>query len=176
MKLYLLRHGETNYNRLGLCNDDPRRDVRLTDTGIAQAQAASQRLRDAPLQRIITSELPRTRQTADIINRNHQLPIEATALLNDIRTGFDGKRVSDYFAAIARDPLHARTNGGESLLDHKARVICFIEWLKTQPQDCVLVVAHEETLRVFEAWARTLPDADLRTLHFPNCALQQYRL
>jgi broad specificity phosphatase PhoE len=176
MKLYLLRHGETNYNRLGLCNDDPRRDVHLTDTGVAQAQAASEQLRDAPLQRIITSELPRTRETAAIINRYHGVPIEGNALLNDIRSGFDGRPVSDYFAATAHDPLHARANGGESLLDYKARVMRFIEWLKLQPQACVLVVAHEETLRVFEAWFRTLPDSDLRTLHFANCAMQQYRL
>jgi broad specificity phosphatase PhoE len=176
MKLYVLRHGETNYNRLGLCNDDPRRDVYLTDTGIAQAEAASQQLRNTPLQRIITSELPRTRQTAAIINRYHHVPIEANALLNDIRTGFDGKPVSDYFAATAHDPLHTRANGGESLLDYKARVMRFMEWLKKQPQDCVLVVAHEETLRVFEARFSVVSDADLRSLHFANCAVQQYRL
>jgi len=176
MQLYLLRHGETNYNRLGPCNDDPRRDVHLTGSGIAQAEAAAQQLRDTPVQRIITSELPRTRHTAEIINRYHGVPIEASALLNDICSGFDGKPVSDYFAATAHDPLHARINGGESLLDYKARVMRFMEWLKTQPQDCVLVVAHEETLRVFEAWFRALPDADLRTLHFANCAVQQYWL
>ena len=37
MKLYCMRHGETDYNRLGLCNDDPAVDVCLTDTGILQA-------------------------------------------------------------------------------------------------------------------------------------------
>jgi probable phosphoglycerate mutase len=176
MKLYVLRHGETNYNRLGLCNDDPRRDVHLTATGIAQAEAAARQLRDAPLQRIISSELPRARQTAEIINRCHGVPVDANALLNDIRSGFDGQPVTGYFAAIAHDPLHARANGGESLLDYKARVTRFIEWLKTQPQDCLLVVAHEETLRVFEAWFRGVADSDLRKLQFANCALQHYLL
>lgn len=176
MKLYVLRHGETSYNRLRLCNDDPNRDVHLTDAGIAQAQAAAQQLRDTPLQRILTSQLPRTRQTAEIINRYHRVPVEPHALLNDIRSGFDGQPVSDYFAAIAHDPLHARANGGESLLDYKARVMRFIEWLKMQPQDCVLVVAHEETLRVFAAWCRGVPDSGLRNLQFANCALQRYRL
>jgi probable phosphoglycerate mutase len=95
---------------------------------------------------------------------------------DDPVTGFDGKPVSDYFAATAHDPLHTRANGGESLLDYKARVMRFMEWLKTQPQDCVLVVAHEETLRVFEARFSVVPDADLRSLHFANCAVQQYRL
>jgi alpha-ribazole phosphatase len=79
MKLYCLRHGETNYNRLGLCNDDPARDVHLTPEGTRQAQAAALRLRAAPLERIIiTSELPRTWQTADIINRDHRVPLKSS--------------------------------------------------------------------------------------------------
>jgi len=176
MQLYVMRHGETQYNRLGLCNDDPRRDVRLTATGVAQAEAAARRLRDAPLQRIITSQLPRTRQTAEIINRYHALDIEADALLNDIRSGFDGRPVADYFAAIAHDPLGARANGGESLLDYKTRVLRFIDWLEHQPQDCVLLVAHEETLRIFEARFRSVPDSALRSLQFANCAVQRYSL
>lgn len=176
MNLYVLRHGETDYNRLGLCNDDPRRDVRLTATGKAQAEAAALALRDTPLERIITSQLPRTRQTAEIINRYHGLAIETDGLLNDIRSGFDGRPVADYFAAIAHDPLRARAHGGESLLDYKARVLRFIDWLESQPQDCVLVVAHEETLRIFEARFRAVPDSALRELQFANCALQRYSL
>ncbi|MGD8615597.1 MAG: histidine phosphatase family protein, partial [Gammaproteobacteria bacterium] len=117
MELYVLRHGETSYNRLGLCNDDPRRPVHLTDTGRAQAEAAAGELQKAPVQRIISSQLPRARETAEIIGRFHGLSIETSALLNDIRTGFDGQPVTAYFAATASDPLHTRVNGGESLLD-----------------------------------------------------------
>jgi len=47
MDFYCMRHGRTNYNDLGLCNDDPGRDVYLTETGIAQAQSAAHGLRDA---------------------------------------------------------------------------------------------------------------------------------
>ncbi len=174
MKLYVARHGETNYNRLGLCNDDPGRQVYLTDRGRAQAEALSRRLRDIPVERIITSELPRTRQTAEIISRFHQVPIEANALLNDIRSGFDGEPVADYFKAIEQDPLRARANGGESLLDYKARVVRFIEWVQQQPEDCILVVAHEETLRIFECYFNAVPDTDLRGLQFDNCAVRRY--
>ncbi len=38
MKTYFMRHGQTNYNVLGLCNDDPARPVHLTDLGIEQVQ------------------------------------------------------------------------------------------------------------------------------------------
>lgn len=118
-----MRHGRTNYNELGLCNDDPDADVHLNETGKQQAQAAAEQLRDVALERIIVSPLPRTRQTAEVVNRYHGLPIEVHPAIADIRSGFDGQTVAAYFAAIAHDPLNARANGGESLLDHKHRVL-----------------------------------------------------
>ena len=176
MKLYLMRHGRSEYNDLGLCNDDPARPVRLTGEGVRQAEAAAERLRDTPIERIVTSELPRTRQTGEIVNRRHHVPMESHPALNDIRSGFDGEPVADYFAATAHDPLHARANGGESLLDHKARVLAFLEWLKERPEQALLVVAHEETLRVFKAHFAAIADERLRDLHFVNCEVLEYEL
>jgi alpha-ribazole phosphatase len=176
MKFFALRHGETTYNRLELCNDDPNRRVPLTTVGIVQAEAAARALSTEPLERIISSALPRARQTAAIINRHHGVQVEVNDSLNDIRSGFDGRPVSDYFAATAADPLRLRANGGESVLDYKARVLGFLEWLRTQPDSCVAVVAHEETLRVFEGWYRRLPDAGMRALHFANCEVRRYQL
>ena len=177
MNLYLMRHGRTNYNDLGLCNDDPRADVHLNAVGKQQAEEAAERLRDIVLDRIIVSPLPRTRQTAEIVNRYHDAPIEVHPAIADIRSGFDGKTVVEYFAAIAHDPLNARVNGGESLLDHKRRVLGFIDWLRGQPQENVLVVAHEETLRVFVAcFEGGVPDEGLRAINIGNCELLCYQL
>ncbi len=174
MKIYCVRHGETNYNRLGLCNDDPARDVHLTATGIRQAEAVAEQLRPVPIERIVTSGLPRTRETADIINRYHQAPIEAHPALNDIRSGFESRPVADYFAATGSDRLNLRINGGESLLDYKARVVGFLEWLREQPESTVLVVAHEETLRVFMAWLEGLPDELMMNMCFANCEFLKF--
>lgn len=176
MELYFVRHGQTHYNQLGLCNDDPSRPVFLTPEGIRQAEAAAERLRHAALARIICSPLPRTHQTAEIINHYHDAPVESHADINDIRSGFDGRPVSEYFAATAHDPLHARVNGGESLLDHKQRVEGFLDWLKHQPQPSILVVAHEETLRVVKAYFEGgIPDARLRDIQIANCQVLHYR-
>lgn len=174
MPLWFMRHGETNYNRLGLCNDDPRRDVHLTDTGIRQAELAAEQMRDKPLRHILVSELPRTQQTAEIVNRYHRVPISREPALNDIRSGFDGLPVADYFAAIAHAPLHARINGGESLLDHKQRVSGLLDDLQSRQENAVLIVAHEETLRVINAWFRHLPDSTLREQHFGNGEILEF--
>ena len=177
MNLYVMRHGRTNYNELELCNDDPDVDVYLNETGIEQAQRAAEKLRDIKLERIIVSPLPRTRQTAEIINQYHQLAIEIHPDIADIRSGFEGKSVEDYFNAIADNPLNARINGGESLLDHKKRILGFINWLKQQPQENILVVAHEETLRVFIAYFEgNMTDEQLRDIHIGNCEYRCYQL
>lgn len=174
MKLYCLRHGQTNYNELGLCNDDPTKDVHLSEKGRAQAQQAAEKLKDSRLNRILVSELRRTRQTAEIINQYHQVPIETDARLNDIRSGFDSLPVADYMAAIASNPFHAKPNGAESLLEHKARILGMIEWIKTQADDCLLVVAHEETLRVFIAHFQNLDDESMRVLSIANCEILEF--
>jgi len=175
MNLYVMRHGHTNYNELGLCNDDPNVDVHLDDIGKQQAQVAAEQLRDVTLDRIIVSPLQRTRQTAVFINQYHHAPIEVHPDITDIRSGFNGKSVEAYFAAIAHDPLNARVNGGESLLDHKQRVLGFIHWLQRQQQENILVVAHEETMRVFVAYFEgNLPDKRLRDLNIDNCEYRSY--
>lgn len=174
MQLLFMRHGQTNFNLLGLCNDDPGRNVHLTAAGIVQAEAAAERLRRVPLELIVTSELPRTRQTGDIINRYHRLALQVHPALNDIRSGFDGQPVSEYFAAIAADPLHTSVNGGESLLMHKQRVLGYLDWLRQQSAQTILSIAHEETLRVFHAWFNGLADAQLRDLHFANCEVLKF--
>lgn len=177
MNLYVMRHGRTNYNGLGLCNDDPNADVHLDDTGRQQARAAAEQLRDVHLDRIIVSPLPRTRQTAEIVNRHHGAPIEVHPAIADIRSGFDGRAVSEYFAAIAHDPLNARANDGESLLEHKQRVLDFIDWLRQQQDGNVLVVAHEETLRVFVAYFEGgVPDQRLRDIPIGNCEIRHYEV
>lgn len=177
MHLTVMRHGHTNYNELALCNDSPETDVHLTDTGIRQAQKAAEQLRHETIDRIIVSPLPRTRQTAEIVNHYHQAPIDIHPAIIDICSGFDGRPVDEYFAATAHDPLNARANGGESQFDHKQRVLGFIHWLLEQPEEHILVVAHEETLRVFIAhFEGNVADEQLRDIHIDNCEYRQYEI
>lgn len=176
MRALFMRHAHTTYNQLGLCNDDPRVAVRLTTIGIAQAQAVAHQLKTTPLELIVTSELPRTQETARIINQYQQVSVQTHPFLNDIRSGFESRPVSEYFKAIAMDPLHLAINGGESLLQHQARVLPYLEWLGAQPHASVLTIAHEETLRVFYAQFHHIPAEQLRELHFDNCEYFEHSL
>ena len=174
MNIFAMRHGQTNYNLKSLCNGDPGRDVHLTETGISQAMRAAFELKDTPLDLIIATELPRTQQTAKLVNQFHHIDIQIQAALNDIRSGFEDRPVAEYQAAIAHDRLHSKFNDGESLLEHKQRVINFLEHLQQQPLSNVLLVVHEETLRVIDAYFRKLSDEIMIDLHFKNCEILRY--
>ena len=142
MKLYIARHGQTNYNEARRCNADPSVDVYLTETGIAQAKRLAEELKEADFQHIIVSELKRTRQTAEYVNRYHGAEISVDPRLNDNQSGFEGRLVNEYYDALDKAPnkWEARLNGGESVADVKQRVAAFLDDLKKQPYDAVLVV------------------------------------
>jgi broad specificity phosphatase PhoE len=176
MRLLALRHGQSEYNLLGLCNDDPARQVALTERGRAQARAAGQRLRGQAIEHVYCSPLLRARHTAELVNAVVGAPLTVEPRLADIRSGFDGRPVADYMACIAADPLHIRPRGGESLLEHRARVAGFLDWLAHRPFATVLLVAHEETLRVVRVRALGLPDRELHGPAFANCEIYPFEL
>jgi broad specificity phosphatase PhoE len=134
MKIYLARHGLTNYNELGLCNSHPSTDVHLSRVGLIQADDLAEKLKKAKIDQIFVSELKRTQQTSNIINRYHDAPIQVDPRLNDNLTGYEGKPVKDYYAALAASEHKwtARLNGGESLEDVKERTQSFIKDLGTK--------------------------------------------
>jgi broad specificity phosphatase PhoE len=172
MKLYLARHGRTNYNDLGLCNADPTVDVHLTSTGIAQAKALADKLKHISIDHIFVSELRRTQQTAEIVNKAHNLEIEADARLNDGRSGFEGKHFTEYDKALdeSTDRWTVRFNDGESVEDIKKRVSDFIDELLTKKYEAVLVVTSLWIIQAIiaivrhtsneEAWSFEAPQGD----------------
>lgn len=174
MRLIGLRHGESQFNRLGLCNDDDARQVRLTCLGLSQAQLAADLLRGEAVSLIYSSPLLRARQTAEIVGATLGVDVSVDSRLADIRSGFDGRPVQDYQAAIAADPVDARVNDGESLRDYLSRVGCFLRWLRAGAEgdparQAVLLVAHEETLRMIDAWCTGHVLNDVVGKPFDNC-------
>lgn len=177
MKTYFMRHGQTNYNVRSLCNENPGVDVHLTQTGRRQAQDAARRLAGTRIERVVVSPLPRTRQTADIVNQPHGAPVIVHPDIADFRTGLEGRPVAELMTLLSNDPMHGRAvPTGETRDEHRARVLRFLSWLHAQPAMTTLVVAHEETLRVVAAHFRELSDTDMLSLAFANCEILEFDL
>jgi probable phosphoglycerate mutase len=174
MRIIALRHGQSEYNLLGLCNDDPTRAIDLTELGIQQARVAAEQLSIEPIEQVFCSPLLRARRTAEIVADPHGMTPQGMTpqvegRLADIRSGCEGKPVTEFLRAIAHDPVEARVNGGQSLRDYQAQVDGFLRWLDVQPWECILLVAHEETLRIIEAFYGQLPLHRVVGRPFENC-------
>lgn len=70
-RLYLMRHAEVSYFGEDGRPVDPR-DVSLNEEGIAQARATAKALAGIKLDRVLTSGLVRTLETAEIVARSHR--------------------------------------------------------------------------------------------------------
>ncbi len=72
MKIYLIRHGETDWNLQGRFQG--REDIPLNETGILQAERCGSALQGEHFQAIITSPLSRAKKTAEIIAEYLDIP------------------------------------------------------------------------------------------------------
>lgn len=172
MHVLLIRHGQTNYNELDLCNSDPQVDVHLTEKGIMQAHKLAEELKNADFEHIFVSELHRTRQTADIINRLHAAPITVDSRLNDNRSGYEGKPKSEYIEALdsAPDRWTARLDDGESLADVQGRVADFITYLYTTDYQSIAIVTSEVIVQAFYRIINHLSYEQAQGFDIDNCA------
>lgn len=147
MRVYLVRHGESEANVAGFINDDPGRWVALTHTGRAQAETAANALRDIPFTHAYASEFPRARQTAEIILAGRDLPLVVDARLNERHSGLDGQPVEIFNDLVRPDPVRIKPANGESFLEQRARLQGFLDEIARQhPEGVVLTVSHENPI------------------------------
>ncbi len=72
MKVFITRHGQTEWNALGKIQG--RQDIELNEVGKKQASTTGEKIKNEKINIIITSPLKRARETAEIINK--QLNVE----------------------------------------------------------------------------------------------------
>jgi len=103
--LFLFRHGETDWNREGRLQGHT--DTPLNQTGLVQAQALSEILRPHRLDAVVSSDLSRARNTAQIVAEALGLPLFTDA----------GLRETDVGAAEGLLWSDAKTRFGEGLTE-----------------------------------------------------------
>jgi len=85
MILHLIRHGQTDWNAIRRVQGQT--ESELDDTGKAQASALGQQLADVAFTRVHVSSSVRTRQTAERLFDNRNLPTEFADDLREMRLG-----------------------------------------------------------------------------------------
>jgi broad specificity phosphatase PhoE len=108
--IYLIRHGETDFNRLGIVQGSGV-DTDLNETGKMQAKAFFDHYRHIPFDKIYISSLQRTRQT---VQHFFELPVpfEVIPELNEINWGvIEGATPTPESSQLFSDMLEAWRNG-----------------------------------------------------------------
>ena len=155
MTLLVVRHGRTEANAarrlLG------RMDVPLDEVGRAQADALAAAI--GPVDRVVTSPLARTRETAARIEG----PLEVDERFVELDYGdYDGVGLDELPASVweawRRDPAFVPP-GGESLLALRARVEQALAELAADAADrTVVVVTHVSPIKAAVTWALGVGD------------------
>jgi broad specificity phosphatase PhoE len=154
--LYFVRHGESVMNTQLLSSGQT--DTPLTKRGINQAKATGKKIKEENISfdAILCSPLQRAHSTAGYIAGEIDYPVESVEVYNDLQERFfgdlEGKNMTDDFGITLEQYYESPTLADkvphiEKLAELHKRAEEVVEYLKSRPEDCVLVVSHGALLR-----------------------------
>lgn len=166
MRLWLVRHGETEANVAGLYSGHA--PTPLTERGIAQAQTLGTLLRNVPVDNVLCSELERARHTTQLILGDREVPVRNMPELNEMFFGDWEMRHhrdlaredAENYTVWCNDWQNATPTNGEGFQAFSQRVERFIAQLADY-KTCqnLLVVSHQGVLSVLIARLLSMPSA-----------------
>ncbi len=177
MILYLVRHGETDWNLENKIQGDS--DIPLNQTGILQAKQVKEKLNDIPFDLCYTSPLERAYKTAQIIIEG-KCPIIAVPELierdfgkiegNPI-TSEQSKKYWDYELNSSDEEVEPVRH----LLNRTREFL--IKLLKEHKNQTILIVTHGSTLRALHYnLTGYQTNEDFMKFQVKNCQIFQYEI
>ena len=157
-KVYLVRHGETDYNKRGCYYGWT--DCSLTVEGIEQSKTLRRSFESIQYDVILSSDLKRATETANIINRGSKELITDNRL-RELNFGqWEGKNYQEIMIQYAEhwnlwveDWENATPTGGESFSSMYNRTSeCMDEILKIYKDKSIVIVSHNGSLRIIAAY------------------------
>ena len=161
----LVRHGETEWNREHRIQGHA--DASLNATGIEQARCLASRLAGTRIDATYTSDVSRTRKTAEIVVEGRGIEVRELSDLRERNYGrWEGVTQEEWqaadpegFAHWKRSPDTYTPPGGESLEEVLVRASRAAEYIKEQHlnDDSIVVVGHGASLLVLVVHLLDLP-------------------
>lgn len=174
--LFLVRHGETEWNRSGqIMGHQP---VPLSQQGQSQARRLAALLEGRPIHAVLTSPVTRAVQTAGIIADLLELPVTIEEGLTEIRFGdWEGRYWNELADEIVRQdfyrsPADARPPGGETLREVQSRAVAAVERATApNPAAPLLCVSHADVIRALLSHYLLLDLAVVRQMRIAHASL-----
>jgi probable phosphoglycerate mutase len=146
MIIYVVRHGETVWNKKGIIQGH--KDSPLTMRGIRSAGKLGKMLIKEAITLIYSSDLGRCVQTADIINKQLNVRLTKTAKLREQNFGdYNGKLNKWVRKRIDIGDPDVKSPNGESFNQMKTRILRFVYSLADQDHGKALLVTHDGPLK-----------------------------
>lgn len=155
MKIYFVRHGQTEHNVQFLHQNE---NTTLSEEGIRQAEILAKRFSKIPVDVIFASPMQRTKQTAEIINKKLKKEIIYSDLIREWKrpAEFEGKVNRDpeileiyKLANIHQDDPNWHYSDEENFIEYKNRIKKFLDFLTTEvKQENVLIVSHAGPIKL----------------------------
>lgn len=176
MKLYVARHGETQWNAENkICG---RTDIPLNERGMEQAKLLAERMANEKVDLIIASTMIRARQTAAAVSDKMCIPVLTDSRLIEQNFGiYEGKdRKTPDFLNNKRQFAY-RYPGGESMMDVAYRVYGFLDEIKEKYRNQnVLVVCHGGVCRVIRTYFEDMTNEEYFHYSEENANARVYEL
>ncbi len=176
MKIYLVRHGETDWNQAGLLQGQT--DIALNEQGLEQAREASRRLKEVPFEIAFCSPLIRAKRTAEIIIDDSNITLTTDERLRELNfgpwEGVDIRTIKDAASQPFTNPgNYIPPEGAESFAQLYKRSGEFVSQVLLPLEgtyETVLVVAHGGVNRSILNPVLEIPVDDFWRMHMGNCA------
>jgi len=180
-KIYLTRHGQDEDNALGILNGH--RDKPLTEIGIRQAHNLAEIIKNNNIiiDKIYSSPLRRTKETAKIIGQINNLEMEEMPLLIERDFGImSGKYVKDIEKLCSPDIIRTEkiiyfldAPQSESFADLLLRAEKILQQINEKHQDQnILLVTHGDIGKmIYTAYYHLNWQDSLKQFHFGNSEL-----
>ena len=177
MKLYLVRHGQTDWNVAHLAQG--RTDVPLNEIGIMQAKELRDKVRDMKFDACYSSPLERAMETAKIVVDGRCKIIKDNLLVERCFGDYEGRTPPGDWLKYWSFGYNEDSAGMEPLEDVFERTKIFLDKLKKThaPGDSILVVGHGGTLKTMHYNIVGYDDnTDLMETHFGNGEIWEYEI
>ena len=150
MKLYVIRHGQTNWNLKGIIQGQ--KDIELNDKGINEARKAKDEFNSLKIDLIMCSPLKRAKETAKILNTDKNINIIYKSELIERGLGdFEGKSCITEEDDIYNYHMNKTIRNIEPVVDLCNRVNELIDEIKNKYKGKnILLVTHSGTARAIE--------------------------
>ena len=176
MKLYVLRHGETNENTTGIMQGNM--ETVLNEVGRKQAISVRDKVMKANIDLVISSPKKRTIETASLAAPNIPIILD-DRLLSRNHGEFEGMQreqinLDDYWNI----KLNKQYEKAESMGEIFNRVSSLLNDISIKYSDkTVLLVTHSGITRVLYYYFNGFPeDGNLTEYESTNCSFEQYEL